>query len=58
MAEKTYLVKREHEGDRPYAVGETRTVDEASVAHLVPHVLEPMKGKAKAEPKLKNKAEG
>lgn len=58
MAEKTYLVKREHEGERQYAVGDTRIADEASVAHLVPHVLEPAKGKAKAEPKLKNKDAG
>jgi len=41
MAKKTeYLVVREHEGDRFYAVGDTRIAAANEVKHLVPHVLE------------------
>ena len=53
---QNYRVLRGHEGDRPYAEGETRQADPAAVAHLVGKVLEPIKGKA--EPSPRNKAEG
>ena len=51
-----YRVLRDHDGDRFYTEGETRTADPAAVAHLVGKVLEPIKGKA--EPSPRNKAEG
>lgn len=58
-----FRVVREHYGDRAYAEGETRIAAESEVAHLVPHVLEPI-GPAsddvpaeKAEPAPANKAE-
>lgn len=51
--DKTYDVKREHEGDRFYRSGDERVLDEAEAAHLVRlGVLEP-----KAEKPAKNKAE-
>lgn len=50
---KKFLVVREH-GD--FAEGTIREVDPSTVAHLVPHCLEPSKGE-KAEPVLQNKAE-
>lgn len=41
MAKLTkFRVIREHEGDRFYAVGDTRTAVAAEVKHLVPNVLE------------------
>lgn len=63
MAEKMkYRVLRPHDGDKPYAVGDTRVAEPQDVAHLVPKVLEPLDGaaakpKAKAEPKVQNKAD-
>ncbi|MGI3169990.1 hypothetical protein ACRARG_12595 [Pseudooceanicola sp. C21-150M6] len=46
-------VKRDHLGDRPYKVGDTRDATKAEVAHLVAKgVLSPVK----AAPKPKNKA--
>lgn len=58
-----YRVLRQHQGDQPYAEGDTREADERDVAHLVANgVLEPVKAKAatpvenKAEPTVKNKA--
>lgn len=32
---KTYHVKREHIGDKPYRTGDTRRADPAMVGHLV-----------------------
>ena len=52
MAVKTYIVVREHIGDRAYSVGEQRSAEEASVRHLIPGVLV-----EKAEEKRENKAE-
>ena len=58
-----YRVLRQHQGDQPYAEGDTREADERDVAHLVANgVLEPVKAKSatpvenKAEPTVKNKA--
>ena len=58
-----YRVLRQHQGDQPYAEGDTREADERDVAHLVANgVLEPVKAKAvtpvknKAEPAVRNKA--
>jgi len=53
---QNYRVFCDHDGDRFYRQGETRTADPAAVAHLVGKVLEPIKGKS--EPSPKNKAEG
>jgi hypothetical protein len=47
MAEQDFRVVREHYGDRPYAVGETRTADPREVQHLVPRCLEPIPAPAK-----------
>lgn len=47
MAKQKFKVVREHVGDRPYAEGEIREADPSDVKHLVPHVLEPIKAKAK-----------
>lgn len=63
-----YAVVREHTGDKWYEPGDTRTANATEVAHLVPHVLEPIgdaeapKAKEepadeKAEPEPANKAE-
>jgi hypothetical protein len=57
MTKKTYRVVRAHEGDRPYAEGDTREATAAEVKHLVPHVLEPIEPEEKAEADLSNKAE-
>ncbi|RMC37501.1 hypothetical protein [Paracoccus alkanivorans] len=59
---KSYLVKREHIGDRPYRTGDTRRADPALVGHLVRSgVLAEAKGEAKrqdkAAPPPQNKAE-
>lgn len=51
--EQQYRVVRPHEGDRPYAVGDTRTALPSDVAHLVPHVLVPVDD---GEPATKKKA--
>lgn len=58
-----FKVLRQHQGDQPYAEGDTREADERDVAHLVANgVLEPVKAKAeapaknKAEPAVQNKA--
>lgn len=48
-----YDVIRAHEGDKNYEVGDVREANEGEVAHLVPHVLRPLKKAAKP---LKNKA--
>lgn len=49
MAEQMlYRVLREHEGDKSYVTGDTRTADPAVVAHLIPNVLEAI-GPAPAE---------
>lgn len=63
-----YRVVREHEGDRFYSVGDTRTAIPSEVKHLIPHVLEEIGASSeqddkpiteeKAEPAPKNKAEG
>lgn len=37
-----YRVVRPHEGDKPYAVGDTRTMDSDDAAHLVPLTLQPI----------------
>ena len=51
-----FKVLRQHQGDKPYATGDTRTADPREVQHLVDAgVLEPIK--TKAEPATKNKAE-
>lgn len=59
-----FKVLRQHQGDKPYAEGDTREADERDVAHLVANgVLEPVKAKAeapaknKAEPAVQNKAQ-
>ena len=39
MPQRTYRVVREHDGDRYYFEGDTRTADSNDVAHLIPHVL-------------------
>jgi len=49
---KTYRVVRAHQGDKPYAEGDTREGEEHELAHLVPKVLV----EAKAEPAHANKA--
>jgi hypothetical protein len=54
-----FKVLRQHTGDKFYAEGDTREVDEREVAHLVASGVlqkmgEPVKNKA--EPVLKNKA--
>lgn len=58
-----FKVLRQHQGDKPYAEGDTRDADERDVAHLVANgVLEPVKAKSeapaknKAEPAVQNKA--
>jgi len=49
---KTYIVKRQHYGDRFYSEGEEREANAADVRHLLERgVLE-----EKAAPKPKNKA--
>lgn len=53
-----FKVVREHFGDRMYAVGEERELDEKAAAHLVPRVLQPVVEKKKAERAPRNKAEG
>lgn len=63
MAKLTeYRVLREHEGDKFYTPGETRTAQASDVKHLVPHVLERIgdaaEAEEKAEPAPANKAEG
>jgi hypothetical protein len=58
MSNRDYKVMREHEGDRFYKTGETRTMSEADAKHLVVlGVLSPIEG-GKSEPAPKNKAEG
>lgn len=54
--EQDFVVVRRHIGDRVYAVGEIRTGTLADLKQLVPHVLQPVDGKADAA--LDNKAEG
>lgn len=55
MAEKTYDVLREHDGDRFYRTGESRVLDEGAATELVRlGVL----AEAKAEGAPANKAEG
>lgn len=56
MPRTKFLVVRNHEGDRLYRAGETRTVDATEVAHLVPHVLSPIAA-GKSEDAPFNKAE-
>lgn len=63
MAKLTeYRVLREHEGDKFYTPGDTRTALASDVKHLIPHVLELIGDAAeveeKAEPAPANKAEG
>ena len=57
---QTYKVVREHEGDRRYAVGDTREALPSDVAHLVPHVLAPVEAQeapaTPAKPPRKAKA--
>lgn len=61
-----YRVLRQHEGDRFYNEGDTRTAAAGDVKHLIPNVLEeigpaaePVEApKEKAEPAPDNKAEG
>lgn len=55
-----YTVVRDHEGDRPYAVGDEREAIASEVAHLVPHVLKPVEAKSDdaAEPKARKAAKG
>ena len=57
--EMNYDVRREHQGDRFYRQGDTRTADPSMVAHLVRSgvLVEAAKGGRKAEPKPDNKAE-
>ncbi|MGP3699197.1 hypothetical protein [Rhodobacter sp. NSM] len=61
-----YTVLRQHIGDRPYEPGDMREAAHADVAHLVPHVLEPIEaddlepikaydGKADAKPAARGK---
>jgi len=50
-----YTVVREHTGDKPYAENDTREAVPDEVAHLVPHVLQPIAEKAERAPL--NKAE-
>lgn len=54
--EQDFMVVRRHIGDRAYAVGEIRTGTLADLKQLVPHVLQPVDGKADAAPD--NKADG
>lgn len=53
---QAYRVLRSHIGDRPYLRDEIRSADPSDVKHLVPHVLQPIDGKADAP--VDNKAEG
>lgn len=57
---KTFIVKREHFGDRMYSVGEERDADAAMVAHLVANGVLALKAATKPQNKaakpLKNKA--
>ena len=54
MTKTTYIVLRQHYGDKPYAAGDEREANPRDVAHLVSSgVLAEKKAKAKA----KNKAE-
>lgn len=66
MTKKTkFRVVREHYADRPYVTGDERIAVASDVAHLVPHVLEPIEEVddadedegEKAEPAPANKAE-
>ncbi|MBV7408199.1 hypothetical protein [Maritimibacter sp. DP1N21-5] len=62
MAKQTYDVKRPHQGDRWYAVGEKRVAQPGEVDHLVArgvlvlHGEDEAPAKPKAAPKPKNKA--
>ncbi|RVT80214.1 hypothetical protein EM858_04255 [Agrobacterium sp. CNPSo 2736] len=53
----TYDVMREHEGDRFYRSGETRDLNEVEAKHLVELGVLVERSTAKAETKVKNKAE-
>lgn len=60
MAEETYVVAREHLGDKEYAVGDERVADPNDVAHLVDKgvlVKAEAPVKTKVEAKSPNKAE-
>lgn len=50
-----FKVKRAHQGDRDYKVGEIRSAIATDVAHLVPLTLEPIE--KKQEPAVQNKME-
>lgn len=52
-----YDVLREHEGDRFYRSGETRDLNEVEAKHLVELGVLVKCSTAKAETKVKNKAE-
>ncbi len=59
-----FKVMRQHQGDKPYAEGDTRDAEERDVAHLIANgVLQPIRGKAdptvrnKADPAVQNKAQ-
>uniref|UniRef100_UPI0040477F53 hypothetical protein n=1 Tax=Yoonia sp. TaxID=2212373 RepID=UPI0040477F53 len=53
-----FKVIRAHDGDKPYAVGDTREASEIDVRHLIGRCLEKMVEKPanKAAQKLSNKA--
>lgn len=48
-----YTVKRDHLGDRPYKVGDTRTAEPYDVRHLVERGI--LEEKAKPAPKNKSR---
>lgn len=49
---KTYLVKRNHLGDKEYLEGQTRNANESEVAHLVKNnVLEELNSTQLEQPK-------
>ncbi len=59
---KEFKVIRDHVGDKPYKVGQVRTVEEYDVTHLIGKSLEPLQkvnadGGEKSEKPLKNKSE-
>lgn len=59
MAKEKFEVIREHIGDKPYAVGDTREAEHSDVAHLIGTSLRKKapEAKNKAEPKHPNKSE-
>lgn len=59
MAEKDYLVTRQHQGDRFYFPGETRRLEEVDAAALVRlgSLAEPGKARAKDAPSDPAKAD-